>query len=151
MRTFKIKLILTVLLLGSTIIKVSAQTKFYNIARFGAVADSKTNNTTAIQKAIDKASVKGGIVLVPAGKFVTGVITLKSNVELHLDKNAFLLGSPVRADYGDGKASALIVSSHQQHISITGQGTIDGQGEALLKDIYIRLNAGTLRDSEWKT
>jgi hypothetical protein len=151
MRTSKIKLVLAVLLIAFAVVRASAQAKVYNIARYGAVADGITNNTTAIQKAIDKASVKGGIVLVPAGKFVTGVITLKSNVELHLDKNAFLLGSPVRVDYGDGKASALIVSNHQHHIAITGQGTIDGQGEALLKDIYVRLNAGTLRDSEWKT
>ncbi|MBS1521943.1 MAG: glycoside hydrolase family 28 [Bacteroidetes bacterium] len=143
---------LTVLLVNSIAIKASAQGKIYNIAERGAVADGKTNNTTVIQKAIDEASSQGGgMVLVPAGKFVTGVINIKSNVELHLDKDAFLLGSPVRADYGDSKASALIVSDHQHHIAITGPGIIDGQGEALLKDIYVRLNAGTLRDTEWKT
>ncbi|HTD40938.1 MAG TPA: glycosyl hydrolase family 28-related protein, partial [Mucilaginibacter sp.] len=132
-------------------ISVQAQTKIYNITGYGAVADGKTNNTTVIQKIIDEASAQGGgTVFIPAGKFVTGVINIKSNVELHLDKDAFLLGSPVRADYGDGKASALIVSNHQHHIAITGQGTIDGQGEKLIKDIYDRLNAGTLRDTEWK-
>jgi polygalacturonase len=151
MRT-KIKIFLTVLLLGGMSVMVSAQSRIYNIARYGALADGKTNNTTAIQKAIDEASAQGGgRVLVPSGKFITGVIHIKSNVELHLDKDAFLLGSPVRADYGGGKASALIVSDHQRHIGITGHGTIDGQGEALLKDIYVRLNAGTLRDTEWKT
>jgi len=151
MRT-KIKILFTVLLFGSMAGKAPAQGKVYNIAAGGAVADGKTNNTLVIQKAIDEASAQGGgTVLVPAGKFVTGVINIKSNVELHLDKDAFLLGSPVRADYGDGKASALIVSDHQHHIAITGPGTIDGQGEALLKDIYVRLNAGTLQDSEWKT
>jgi len=152
MKALKIKLLFVVLILGCAIVKASAQAKIYNIARYGAVADGRTNNTIVIQKVIDEASAQGGgAVLVPAGRFVTGVINIKSNVELHLDKDAFLLGSPVRADYGEGKASALIVSDHQHHIAITGQGTIDGQGEALLKDIYVRLNAGTLRDTEWKT
>jgi len=130
----------------------SAQTKIYNIASYGAVADAKTNNANVIQKAIDDASANGGgRVVVPAGKFVTGVITLLSNVELHLDENALLLGSPLRADYGPAKASPLIVSKHQHNIAITGKGTIDGQGPDLLKDIYIRLNAGTLQDTEWRT
>ena len=130
---------------------VSAQIKTYNIKRYGAKADGKTNNTAAIQKAIDEASANGGgRVLVPAGKFVTGVLILKSNVDLHVDKGAFLLGSAIRADYGEGKASPLIVSNNQHHIAITGQGTIDGQGRALIKDIYRRLHAGTLPDTEWR-
>jgi hypothetical protein len=129
---------------------VSAQTKIYDIKKYGAVADGITNNTAAIQKAIDEAARHGGIVLAPVGRFVTGVITLKSNVELRLAKGAILLGSPIRADYGEGKASALIVANDAHHIAITGHGIIDGQGEKLIKDIYVRLRAGTLRDTEWK-
>lgn len=130
----------------------SAQTKSYNITAYGAVADGKTNNTSAIQQAINEASANGGgRVVVPAGKFVTGVITIKSNVDLHVEKDAILLGSAIRADYGEGKASPLIISNNQHHIAITGQGTIDGQGGDLIKNIYVRLNAGTLRDAEWKT
>ncbi len=148
---YSFKIVFTVLLSGFISITVSAQIKIYNIKHYGAIADGKTNNTTAIQKAIDKASANGGgRVLVPAGKFVTGVLNLQSNVELHLDRNAFLLGSTLRTDYGAGKASALIVSNHQHHIAITGYGTIDGQGHELLKDIYRRLNAGTLQDTEWR-
>ena len=132
-------------------ITVSAQIKTYDIRNYGAIADDSTNNTNAIQKAIDAASASGGgRVLVPAGKFVTGVLHLESNVELYVDKNAYLLGSALRADYGAGKASALIVSNNQHHIAITGHGIIDGQGQALLKDIYRRLNAGTLQDTEWR-
>jgi polygalacturonase len=138
-------------MIAFTGITASAQIKIYNIKHYGAIADGKTNNTKAIQKAIDEASTHGGgMVVVPAGRFVTGVLNLQSDVELHLDKNAFLLGSTVRADYGEGKASALIVSTHQHHIAITGPGVIDGQGDDLLKDIYRRLNAGTLIDSEWR-
>jgi hypothetical protein len=147
---YLLKALPIIVLAGFTILTASAQ-KVYNIKRYGAIADGETNNTAAIQKAIDEATANGGgSVMVPAGKFVTGVLDLKSNVELHLNKGAFLLGSTVRADYGAGKASALIVSDHQHNIAITGQGVIDGQGDELLKDIYRRLHAGTLIDSEWR-
>jgi hypothetical protein len=42
----------------------------FNIVDFGAVADVRTDNTTAIQKAIDEASIRGGIVLVPPGRWL---------------------------------------------------------------------------------
>jgi polygalacturonase len=146
------KSLATLLVCGFISVTGSAQTKNYNITAYGAVADGKTNNTTAIQQAINEASASGGgRVVIPAGKFVTGVITLKSNVDLHVDKDGVLLGSAIRADYGEGKASPLIISNNQHHIAITGQGVIDGQGEDLIKNIYVRLNAGTLQDAEWKT
>ncbi|MBN9385435.1 MAG: glycoside hydrolase family 28 [Chitinophagaceae bacterium] len=125
---------------------------FFNVLYYGAKADGRTLNTRAIQKAIDAASAcGGGRVLVPAGRFVTGVLRLRSNVDLHLVENAVLLGSARRADYGPGPASALIIADSQQHIAITGKGTIDGQGPLLIKDIYRMLEAGTLQDAEWKT
>lgn len=145
------KTMLLPLLLLAQAIQVAAQQPAYVITAFGAKADGKTNNTAAIQQAIDKASAAGGgQVLVPAGKFVTGVITLKSGTNLHLAANAYLLGSTRRTDYGMGKASALIVADGQQHISITGPGTIDGQGEELLEDIYTVLKNGTIKDNEWQ-
>jgi polygalacturonase len=135
-------------LIGNTIF---AQQKVYNITTYGAKPDAKTNNTLSIQKAIDIASANGGgMVLIPAGKFITGVIDLKSGVDLHLDVNALLLGSTIRADYGTRHASALIVANQQRHIAITGKGTIDGQAVALLKDIYKHLQDGTLEDKEWQ-
>ena len=122
-----------------------------NILDLGAKGDGKTDNTLIIQNAIDKASQSGnGKVIIPAGRFMTGVIHLKSNTELHLNENGILLGSPKRSDYGPKDASALIVANHQQNISMTGKGVIDGQGDQLLKDIYMMLNGGTLEDSEWK-
>ncbi|OCX52283.1 glycoside hydrolase family 28 [Mucilaginibacter sp. PPCGB 2223] len=129
-----------------------AQTTTYPITRYGAVGDGKTDNTKAIQKAVNTASESGGgTVLVPLGKFVTGVIELKSNIELHFEKGAALLATVNRSDYGPQKASALIVANKAQHVSITGAGTIDGRGDALLKDIYRMLRAGTLKDDEWQT
>lgn len=126
--------------------------KQINIADLGAKGDGQTDNTAIIQKAIDEASESGnGRVIVPDGIFLTGVIHLKSNVELHLAENAVLLGSAKRADYGPKDASALVVANGQHNFSITGKGTIDGNGHELIKSIYEMLNAGTLQDSEWKT
>jgi polygalacturonase len=132
-------------------ISTFAQNKHFPITSYGAVADGKTNNTTAIQKAIDEASrTGGGKVTIPAGDFLTGVLYLKSNVELNLSTNARLMATAKRSDYGGKKASALIVGKDVHHISITGKGTIDGQAKPLLEDIYRMLNAGTLEDAEWK-
>ena len=140
--------ILLILLSG---VHASAQ-KTYNIRDYGALPDGQTSNTLFIQKTIDDASAHGGgIVLIPGGRFMTGVIYLKSGVVLNLAANAYLLGSTKRIDYGAKNASALIVANNQHNIGITGKGTIDGQGPELLKDIYVMLNAGTLQDSEWKT
>lgn len=128
------------------------QERVLDITAFGAVADGQTSNTVFIQRAIDKAAAEGGgRVVVPAGRFVTGVITLKSGVELCLSAGARLMGSTKRADYGAGNASALVVANGQHHISITGKGTIDGQAGELLKDVYRMLREGTLQDPEWNT
>ncbi|NQT26492.1 glycoside hydrolase family 28 protein, partial [candidate division KSB1 bacterium] len=55
----------------------------YNIMDYGAVENE--NSTQAIQKAVDRChNAGGGTVLIPAGKFITGTITLKSYVNLHL-------------------------------------------------------------------
>lgn len=57
-------------------------------------------NTDAIQRLIDRASAEGGgRVIVPEGTFLTGGLQLKSNVDLHLEKGAVLLGSTNSADY----------------------------------------------------
>ncbi len=120
------------------------------ITSYGAVADGKTNNAVAIQKAIDEVSAKGGgQVVVPPGNFVTGTIFLKSGVDLHLQAGAALLGSTNFSDY-EIKRSALIRAISQDNISITGQGTIDGQGQELMLDIFKKLRAGELKeDTMW--
>jgi hypothetical protein len=56
---------------------------FFNIKEYGAIGDGAADNTAAIQKAIDEASVKGGVVLVPAGRFlVKGSLIVKPGVHL---------------------------------------------------------------------
>jgi hypothetical protein len=126
--------------------------KTYNIKDYGAKPDGITNNVVAIQKAIDDASkAGGGKVLIPRGRFMSGVIHLKSNVELNIHEEAVLLASTNRADYGPSlQASAFIIAENQKNISITGKGLIDGQCDLLVEDIYRKLRAGELEDDEWK-
>lgn len=113
-----------------------------DVKDMGAVADGKTVNTTIIQQAIDQAhKAGGGTVLIPAGEFITGSLVLKSNVDLHLAKGATLKGSPDLGDYparpivypsytDNYVDKALIYAAEAENISITGQGTIDGNGTA---------------------
>src|SRR6202008_3983408 len=60
----------------------------FSIAKYGAKADGVTINTKSIQNAIDACSAKaGGVVVVPAGLWVTGPIVLKNNTNLHLKRD----------------------------------------------------------------
>ena len=109
----------------------------YLITDFGAVPDGISLNTKAIQSAIEKAhDAGGGKVIIPSGIFLSGTIHLKSNVELQLQRGATILGSTDINDYytieGD---NALIISRGQENITISGEGTIDGQGQELALNI----------------
>ena len=105
---------------------------------FGAAADS-----AAIQKSIDECAGRGGgVVKLPAGRYLIGTILLRDNVTLHLDEGARLVGSTDIADYQnidsftDGTGSAmgycLVGAVGVKNAGITGAGAIDGQGKELL-------------------
>jgi len=93
-----------------------------------------------IQAAIDKAFADGGgKVVVPVGKYNVGSIQLKSNVELHLEKGAVLIGSDKEEAYfsfpeeicsirPEESDKVLIYAFDSQNISITGDGLVDGRG-----------------------
>ena len=67
---------------------------------FGAKGDGKTIDTKAIQTAIDNCYFNGGgKVVLNSGTFVSGTIILKSNVCLHIEAGATLLGSKNINDY----------------------------------------------------
>ncbi len=112
--------------------------KKFPITDFGAVGDGTTDCTKAIAAAIDACNAAGGgRVIVPPGKFLTGAIVLKSNVNLHVAKNATLLFSTDPAAYPNVftrwegvecyNYSPLIYARGQQNFAITGEGTLDGQ------------------------
>ncbi len=112
--------------------------KRFVISDYGAVADAKTINTQAIQKAIDEASVGGGVVVIPKGIFRSGSIFLKNGVALTLDEGAVLLGSnriedyPKRVTRIEGHFEpwrmALVNAQQMDHVRIGGKGKIDGNG-----------------------
>lgn len=146
-----VKNFLVALFIQTMIISAYAQRKDFVITAYGAKPDGITNNVAAIQNAINDASRVGGRVIVPRGRFLSGVIHLKSNVELNVHEEAVLLASFNRADYGPSlKASAFIVAENQNNIAITGKGLIDGQCDLLIDDIYKKLRKGELYDDEWK-
>ena len=133
-----------VLLIGPFILSA----RDFDIRDYGACADGKTLNTAAIQKAIDECSSSGGgRVVVDGGTFVTGTIVLKSGVELHVEANAVLLGSPDWQDWKDQpdarhidtyfcprhRSAALIFADEAENIAITGRGTIHGNGMAFVE------------------
>ena len=107
-----------------------------NIKDFGGVGDGLTLNTEAFAKAIKALDNKGGgHLVVPEGVWLTGLISLKDNIDLHLEKNAILMATPDRTQHfkvkdgvKDKKCSPLISASKRKNVSITGEGTIDGNG-----------------------
>lgn len=123
-----------------------------SITDFGAQAGNSVNNAAFIQKAIDQVAAKGkGTVRIPAGRFVSGPIFLKSGITLLLEEGAILAGSVNRMDYGFAAQLSLINGYGLRDIHITGKGTIDGQGRELVQDIYRRLKTGEITDPDWKT
>jgi len=110
----------------------------FNIRDFGAKTGEYVINTKAIQKAIDKCTSQGGgIVQIPAGKYVTGTIVLKDNVTLNLVAGAELLGSHNIKDYTEkvqtsveapSFSQCLIYAEKAKNVTISGMGTINGRG-----------------------
>lgn len=99
--------------------------KNINVLEAGAVPDGKTLTTAALQKAIDDcAAAGGGTVTVPPGVYLTHTVYLKSGVELHLQKNAIILGDTDPKAF----AEAVIQADKIENAAVTGPGVINGQG-----------------------
>ena len=72
---------------------------FYDVREYGAKGDGVAKDTAAVQKAIDAAAQAGGVVLVPAGRYLCGTIHLKSRITLYLAPGATILASPDNNDF----------------------------------------------------
>jgi len=105
---------------------------------FGAVGDSITTNTTAIQKAIDEAFLggmtngfSGGVVEIPAapGTYICGPLSLSNCVDLQVDSGATLQMLPYQSYPGGTNSPTDFITASKLHdVEISGSGTIDGQG-----------------------
>jgi len=98
--------------------------------------------TQAFQRAVAAChAAGGGRVIVPRGRWITGPIVLRSNVELHLDDeatiafrqdpNAYLPRVFTRWEGTElMNYSPFIYAFEQTNIAVTGRGTLDGQADA---------------------
>ena len=118
-----------------------------NLKDFGAVADGQTLNTQAFEKAISALDKKGGgRLVVPEGLWLTGPISLKNCIDLHLEKSALVLFSPDKTLYlKDGSVRPGISASKRHDVSISGEGIIDGNGA-----FWRPVKRGKVSDVEWK-
>ncbi len=114
--------------------------RIFNITSFGAVGNGTTMNTKAIEKAVNACEkAGGGEVLIPAGKYLTGPLTLGSKMNFHVARGAEILMSTNPRNYIPAANQRniehpgyrnCIVALHAHDIAITGHGIIDGQGQA---------------------
>lgn len=128
-----------------------------NITDFGAIGNGIVKNTDAFAKAINDVSSKnGGKIIVPRGIWLTGPITLKSNINLHVEAGALIVFSSNFDDYPLVKTSfeglntirciSPINADNVENIAITGSGIIDGSGDA-----WRPVKIGKMTENQWKT
>lgn len=126
---------------------------FLDITQLGAVGDNRTDNTDFIAQAINQCVENGGgTVYVPSGTYLTGPITLKSNITLYLEAGATIKFSddfdryqPVKTRWSGYECygySPLLFGENLSNVTIKGEGSIDGQGQAWWKiNRQLRVNS----------
>ena len=130
-------------------VDISTLGRQYVITDYGVKADSIMIQTAQIQAVIDKcASDGGGVVVIPNGTFSTGALFFKQGTHLHLVDGAKLKGSDRIIDYPimttriEGETCkyfcAMINADGLDGFSISGKGTIDGNGLKYWQEFWIR-------------
>ncbi len=118
----------------------------------GFVGDGITDNTKAIQAAIDSVyNSGGGVVEFSNGKFLTGPFILRSNITLQVDSTATILATQNEKAYYYPNADTtkppaslqnFIYAKNESNITITGGGTIDGQGQPWWDSVNVAKSRG---------
>lgn len=122
--------------------------KQYVLTEHGIFADGRLH-TKEIQALIDKAAANGGgVIVIPRGTYMTGGLQFKQGTHLYLEDGATLLGSDFIGDYPLGKTriegetctyfGALINADGLDGFTISGKGTIDGNGLRYHKQFWLR-------------
>lgn len=123
--------------------------KIYKITDYGVVNDSTLLQTAQIQAVIDRAYASGGgVISVPQGVYLSGALFFKQNTHLHLERDAVLKGSddisnfPILPTRIEGRSidyfAALVNADGLDGFTVSGQGTIDGNGLRYWKSFWLR-------------
>ena len=130
-------------------VDVNALGRQYVLTDYGVLAGSTDVQTQQIQAVIDRCAQEGGgVVVVPTGTFKTGALFFKQGTHLHLSEGAVLLGSeriidfPILTTRIEGETckyfAALVNADGLDGFTITGKGTIDGNGLKYWQEFWIR-------------
>ena len=133
----------------TTKVKLQDLGRQYVLTSYGVRQGTTDIQTKAIQAVIDKcAEDGGGVVVVPKGTFYSGSLFFKQGTHLHLVEGAVLKGSErvhdfeIRETRIEGQTckyfTALVNADGLDGFTITGQGTIDGNGEPYWEEFWIR-------------
>ena len=115
--------------------------KIFDITEYGAVGDGIRDNASEIQNAIDECSNSGGgIVYAPGNNvFMTGPFNLKSHVNFVVESSTTILANPDESVYKEsafrdnlGEGTIWIGGESLENVTISGRGTIDGNGIAFM-------------------
>lgn len=128
----------------------------FNIKNYGAKADGIFLNTEAINNAINACHQNGGgVVVIPEGLWLSGPVVIKSNVNLHLMRSALLEFTKDFNQYKLIKSNwegmpqmrnqSPISATDATNIAITGEGIIDGNGDA-----WRMVKKSKLNETQWK-
>ena len=121
----------------------------YVITDYGVVQDSTVLQTAAIQRVIDRSAEEGGgVVVIPRGTFLSGSLFFRQGTHLHLEEGARLKGIDAIKYYPlvdtrmEGQSlkyfAALVNADGLDGFTITGSGTIDGNGLRFWEEFWIR-------------
>lgn len=120
----------------------------YRVTDYGALDDGRLH-TAELQALIDRIAAEGGgVMVVPAGVYMTGALFFKQGVSLYLSEGAMLRGSDDIADYPllptriEGEScpyfAALINADGVDGFTICGPGAIDGNGMRAWRAFWLR-------------
>jgi polygalacturonase len=122
--------------------------KLFRITEYGVSNDSAIIQTAKIQSVIDLASKTGGVIVIPKGVFLSGSLFFKPGTHLHLEEGAVLKGSDDPSDFEiletriEGQTvdyfAALINANKVDSFTISGSGTINGNGLRYWKAFWLR-------------
>lgn len=125
------------------------QGKIYRITDYGVINDSTILQTEKIQAVIDRAEKNGGgVIVIPQGTFLSKLYLFKPKTHLYLEKNAVLKGSddisnfPIVETRMEGQTlkyfPALVNADHVNGFTISGEGTLNGNGMRYWKSFWKR-------------